>query len=132
MMVKRELTDTEKQVAALVGLAIEATHKHKTPVMGTHACCRCESLAEHARDKGQAEPPIGECESWLQNGRRYWAGTCRDCSDLEWAERWQAHYEKAKNDPLEQRRLTRLVHERESRGRKVPLHVGSHVVRFGP
>jgi hypothetical protein len=123
-MPKRELTEHERRVAALAASAIKAVGQHKTPIAATRQCCRCESLAAKAHDAGTPIPPVYECESWLSSSRRYWAGTCRGCSDLEWAEIWQRHYDSADDCPKEQRRLSQVAQDREKRGRKVPLRIG--------
>jgi hypothetical protein len=74
-----------------------------------HLCTRCTVLAQREDEQGRPEPPVRPCESWVApNGRRYYAGTCGACSDIEWSAIWQLKYDQAEKnkDAREMRRLT--------------------------
>ena len=71
----------------------EAARKHgdvKRVPVGANGqmrhCARCERLrAEFERHDRNWTPNL--CHSWVSNGRRYWAATCKPCGDIEQAER---------------------------------------------
>jgi hypothetical protein len=91
---RRPSTQSEREVAALIGQALDAcTPGHA--VQRGRTCCRCESLADAARKAGGAVPPVQQAESWKRDGRTYTAGLCWDCNDFEWSARWQVSYDAA-------------------------------------
>jgi hypothetical protein len=116
--------------SGLVALALSRLDADGPPAPRLHTCLRCEQIADREEAVGEPRPPVHECESWLFQGRRYYAATCRACTDWEWARYWQARYDAAngKGDGAkinigEQRRLTELAHARQAAGRDVPLHL---------
>lgn len=87
----------------------------------SHPCARCSKLNSEARRRGEPETPVAECERLVKpDGRVYHAGTCAQCTDIEWSEKWTAHYAEAlkASDTATQRILTQAAIDWQKRGRK--------------
>jgi hypothetical protein len=86
--------NTEHQKAALAKLLgiIEAGPVRGPPLhVEAPDCRRCRR-----DDPNLLEVP--KAESRVFNGRVYYLATCRDCTDLEFSERWQKRFLKATTD----------------------------------
>lgn len=77
----------------LVATLTEAASKHgdgqtyPTDMFGRlRICARCEKYRDEF-SKYNPEWMPNRCHSWMSNGRRYWAGLCLPCGDIEAAER---------------------------------------------
>ncbi len=124
---RRRATRAELDVAHLVAAAIEAIREGAIPLPRGRTCCRCEAQADHARRHNELVVPPRQAQSWVYQGRRYWAATCAPCTDLEWSALWQRRYDAAEKSPAEQRRLTEIATVRQAQlaplGRRIHVNL---------
>lgn len=122
---RRRSTRGEHEVAAMVSRAMAAIADGAPAGPRPRTCCRCEAQADLARKKGELVLEIGLVESWVHQGRRYFAATCVSCTDFEWGALWQRRYDaaEAKSNNGEMRRLTEVAHARQARGRRIPVRM---------
>jgi hypothetical protein len=107
---------------SLIALAISLMEPGAAPPRRPLTCCRCETLADAARHRGDPVPPVHAVESWRGPlGYRVHGGLCRGCADIEWSRRWSVEYSVAEkaHDHTKMRELTERAMGRELRGRKV-------------
>jgi hypothetical protein len=81
-------------------------------------CAPCESMADQARTRSLPPPAVREVESWVYQSLRYFSALCSECMDRQWSANWNAQYERAAANTVEQEPLAGERNMRLSAGRK--------------
>ena len=85
--------EAKEYLANIMGI-LDGSRPLPVPKGPLRPCARCS----HNPDiPGELVP---ECESRVENGRVYYRGTCVQCSDLEFSERWVLRFDAAMNDKV--------------------------------